>query len=552
MGCLESAAAIAGHLNGDPIGALCLGSAGLTSGIVWWRSTQHDALVSHSNLLVGSLYFSICALSLFGGGGLSAPALYALPALPALAALTAGRRSALYWMGCCLLTTFAMFAYGEEATLTRFPLEAFGPLRIVALCSTTLFVLFAMLDFESRVRHRNRELEAAKELALRAHLEAEAARVEAEAANQAKSTFLATMSHEFRTPLTALLGISELLRERLEPADRLHLDLLEVSSKTLNTLIDDILDLAKIESNTLRMESVPVDLKRLVSEVAGMLQRNPSAAALHLSYRQEGPRFVIGDPVRLRQILVNLGGNALKFTNAGEVDIRCVSQPLASDRVGIQLTVRDTGIGIATEDQEAIFGRFAQVETSRDRPSRGVGLGLRIVRELVTMMGGTVSLDSALGRGSTFTVDLELSAADAPSPTPTIVPKDVAMRVLLAEDEPVNQTVIRLMLERMGCTVEVASNGEDAIEAAIRGDANFDLVLMDCRMPILGGIEATRDLRARNITIPIVALTANAADQDRDLCLEAGMNDFVPKPLTLPTLGRLLLRAKNGELSSRA
>ena len=126
------------------------------------------------------------------------------------------------------------------------------------------------------------------------------------------------------------------------------------------------------------------------------------------------------------------------------------------------------------------------------------------------------------------------------------------MRVLLAEDEPVNQTVIRLMLERMGCTVEVASNGEAAIEAAIRSDANFDLVLMDCRMPRLGGIEATRDLRARNISIPIVALTANAADQDRDLCLEAGMNDFVPKPLTLPTLGRLLLRAKNGELSSRA
>ncbi|WP_096700791.1 PAS-domain containing protein [Magnetospirillum sp. 15-1] len=365
------------------------------------------------------------------------------------------------------------------------------------------------------------------------------AKDKAEEMARVKANFLATMSHEIRTPMNGVLGMLHLLTgSPLTHEQRDHLETAQSSARALLAIINDILDFSKLEAGQMTLETTRFDLHRLMEEMVALLRGAAAEKGLILRSRVAGnvPRHVAGDPTRLRQVLTNLMGNAVKFTEKGGVMVSVEAEPAGPAPSYLRFQVTDTGIGIEPAAAPALFSEFVQADSSITRRFGGTGLGLSICKKLVEMMGGEIGFDSMPGAGTTFHFTMPLAAMDedrAASAPEGDSPSDLPpLSVLLAEDNPVNQKLTTTLLDRWGQRVTLAHNGAEAIAAVAR--QHFDVVLMDVHMPGIDGLEATRRIRAMSgpaAGIPIIAMTADVLDGDAALCLEAGMDDYVAKPV---------------------
>jgi signal transduction histidine kinase/CheY-like chemotaxis protein len=378
------------------------------------------------------------------------------------------------------------------------------------------------------------------------------AKMNAEAANQAKSQFLATMSHEIRTPLNAVLGLNELmLHSNLDSQQRRHAELIGSSGRLLLALINDILDVSRIEAGHLQLTSAPFSIRTAAEGVVALMRERAVAKglALRLEIVPNDDALIQGDAIRIQQILFNLIGNAVKFTDRGSVVVVAAVEPGAGRTLTLRLTVSDTGIGIPESAMATLFDRFTQADSTTMRRYGGSGLGLAITREIVQMMGGTVTTTSTPGLGSRFTIAIPSRFVERGELVPAATESDAAeaarpaLRILVAEDNDVNQILINAVLTRMGHVVHLVGDGHQAVEAVRCGD--YDLVLMDLQMPGMDGMEATHAIRALDGTraeLPIIAMTANAFEEDRQACLAAGMDDYVAKPIDVARLADAIAR----------
>ena len=383
---------------------------------------------------------------------------------------------------------------------------------------------------EERIRQRTEELENAMRTAL--------------AASQAKSEFLANMSHELRTPMNGLLGMLDVVLESgLDGEQREHLETAQHSAYSLLALLNDILDLSKIEAGRMMIEKVPFNLRTVLEDCVKSYQARAQQkrVALHFNMESSAPSNIMGDPLRLRQIVTNLLSNAIKFTERGFVAVEVKAEPLEGRTAEVSLQVRDTGTGIDNEKLVAIFDKFTQADGSITRKYGGTGLGLAITKRLTELQDGRVTVESTVGVGSTFTISLpyQVVPESAPSAVESAPMAEVptadrarAARILLVEDNVVNQKVVLAVLRKKKYHIDVAGDGREAL-SLMDASEPYDLLLMDVQMPILDGLETTRVIRKnpRWTSLPILAMTAHAMTGDRERCLQAGMNGYISKPI---------------------
>lgn len=371
----------------------------------------------------------------------------------------------------------------------------------------------------------------------------------AAAASEAKSQFLAHMSHEIRTPLNGIIGIADILSQsHMDEGQAQYIRTIRNSGEALLSIINDILDFSKIEAGKLDLESTNFSLDEMLKSLEDLFIAQLKDKDLELKYTLDPsiPPFLKGDPLRIKQILLNLISNGLKFTEEGGIYITVEARQLKPEIV-IEISVRDTGIGIPNDKQKTLFEAFTQVDSSTTRKYGGTGLGLQISKSLVEIMGGTIRLNSQLDKGSSFTFDLHLQEGEEvisiSSDSQNTDKSSVAdLHVLVAEDNATNQMVVGAMLKRLGYAYDICNNGQEAINALNK--KQYDMILMDCQMPVLDGFAATEKIRMNPKwqTLPIIALTAGATDKEQKQCFEAGMNDFLSKPITINVLEKSLIK----------
>ena len=399
-----------------------------------------------------------------------------------------------------------------------------------------------------------KEQRAREELARKAR-DLELASERAERMSKAKSDFLATMSHEIRTPMNAVLGLSSSLAEApLASHHREMVRTIQQSARSLLVLLNDILDLAKVEAGRLTIEKDPFDLRQAVHAAADLVRHQAieKGLTIDVAIAPEVPAALFGDAIRLRQVLVNLLSNAVKFTDRGQISVRVEPVRRHGEEHEIRFTVEDTGIGIAPEALTRLFAPYEQAGASAEQKSRGAGLGLAICKQLVGLMGGDIGVRSEVGRGSTFELTIRAPEARSPPRSPRMAETGGVglppLRILVVDDNAINRQVAAALLQRLGASADFAEDGEEALGKVPGG--RYDLVFMDLRMPGMDGVETTRRLRAAlpGGELPrIIAMTASAFEDDRMACYQAGMEDFISKPVLPEDLHAVLLRASAGK-----
>jgi two-component system, sensor histidine kinase and response regulator len=468
--------------------------------------------------------------------------------------------------------------YSDRMVILKKPFDNIEVLQLaIAMTEKWRLLQHAKLrldDLEKMVHDRTLQLKAANAELTLANLQLISGTEKAQrmadtalAASDAKSGFLANMSHEIRTPMNGVIGmIDSLLGTSLTVGQRESAQTIQSSAYSLLLIINDILDFSKIEAGKMTFEQVDFDLKEIIKNTIDLMATLAQGKGLDLSdCIQEGTATcLVGDPTRLRQVLLNLLSNAIKFSEEGSVLLEIAQTSEIDDEVEISFSVHDTGIGMSEEAQEKLFQSFTQADTSTTRKYGGTGLGLAICRKLVELMGGTIEATSTLGKGSTFSFSLQftkqksfVSIDRAPTAVSELSPAtqttaDPASangtRILLAEDGKTNQMVAVQVLKKLGYTADIALNGREAVEAWRH--KKYDIILMDCNMPEMDGYEATRKIREleaeRNLKpTQIIAMTASVMMEDRELCIAAGMNDFTTKPVDQHALKTALTRAKS-------